>query len=117
MDKERKYSQMEISTSEITTRVNLKDMVNIHGPTELFFKVIFVKEYEMGKDCGGDLRIKNVIPTKGNIKTTVSTVMEYILGLTGISIEVSLRMTLRMVLVKWSTQMERGYRECGRREK
>ena len=34
---------MEISILEITMKASLRDMVNIHGPTEHFFKVTFVK--------------------------------------------------------------------------
>ena len=54
----------------------------------------------MVKDFGEDLRTKNVTLIKVNIKMIENTVLEFILGLTGINTEDNSKMISKMVQVR-----------------
>ena len=59
----------------------------------------------MVKGYGEDLRIRNAIHIKVNIRTIESTVKEFILGLTGINIGDNSKMISKMDQEKWYIQM------------
>lgn len=46
-----KYFKMEILIMELMLKINFKDKDNINGKMELFIKVLFLMDINMGKDC------------------------------------------------------------------
>ncbi len=46
-----KYFKMEILIMELMLKINFKDKDNINGKMELFIKVLFLMDINMGKEC------------------------------------------------------------------